>query len=91
MLQYNTHKLLHIDDNPTSKSDEGGDVSGRTDMISPGLHTVRTTPRRYGYLRMLNRTNIEHVPDPQNVAETNLAAVSPCFFFVCFVLLIFRA
>lgn len=84
MLQYNTHKLLHIDDNPTPKSDEGGDVSGRTDHISPGLHTVRTTPRRYGYLKMLNRTISERVPDLQNAAETILAAVSSCFLYVSF-------
>ena len=84
MLRYNTHKLLHIDDNPTSKSDESGDVSGQTDHISPGLHTVHTTPRRYGYPRVLKPTNIECVLDPQNVAETNLAAVSSCLLYVSF-------
>ena len=77
MLQYNTHKLLDIDDDPTSKSDESGDVSGRTDhRVSRDLHAVHTTPRRYGYLGVLNRTNTECVPGPRNVVETNLAAVN---------------
>ena len=79
MLQYNTHKLLDIDDDPTSKSDESGGVSGRTDRLSPGLHVVHITPRRYGYLGVLNRTNTECVPGPRNVVETNLAAVSSFF------------
>lgn len=79
MLRYNTHELLDIDDDPTSNSDESGDVSGRTDHLSPGLYVVHTTPRRYGYLGVLNRTNTECVPGPRNVVETNLAAV---IFFV---------
>ena len=76
MLQYNTHKLLDIDDDPTSKFDESGDVSGQSESLSPGLHVVHTTPRRYGYLGVLNRTNTECVPGPRNVVETNLAAVN---------------
>ena len=90
MLQYNTHKLLHTGVNPTSKSYESGDVSGQTDHTSPGLHAVRTTPRRYGYLRVLDQMNVECVPDPQTVVETNLAAVSSCLLSLRFILLVFR-
>ena len=81
MLQDDTHKLPHIDDRPVSESNSHGHAPNQSaaECASQGLRVVRTIPRRFNNLGVLNQTSSERPSDLRNLSKANLAAVSSSF------------
>ena len=81
MLQDDTHKLPHIDDRPVSESNSHGHAPNQSaaECASQGLRVVRTIPRRYKQLGVMNQTFSGRPFDLRNASKTNSTTVSSSF------------
>ena len=78
LLKDVTHKLLHIVDCLAPETGDNDRAPGRSTMkrIESGLRVVRTIPRRYEHLGVLNQTIFKRPSDLRNAPKTNTVTVS---------------